>query len=209
MTTKRAISYISALCLAIAIIIIVPTKLNSSGAILRQILIPKNGQILRALFTPEDDIRQTIIAMINSEKKAIQIATYFFTDTNIANALIYAKKQNNVDISIIIDPSHVTKCPHTQVYRLYKAGIPIYVFEIKNKDGIFHHKILAFTQNIDEKALLVTGSFNLTRTAQDANYENMLITDNPEINQKYTDQLAYLRKKSLPLDKFIKKHHIH
>lgn len=206
MNLRRTYSYIITLIGVIIILIVAPHHTNSSANFLRQILIPKDGQILRALFTPQDDVRQTIIELINNEQKAIQIAIYFFTDTTIANALIHAKNQRNIRVEIITDHSHAIKCPNTQIYRLYKAGIPVFIFEITNKDGIFHHKFMRFEQNIFNKTLLLTGSFNLTKMAQDHNYENILITDNLEITDQYDQQFASLKTKSKTLDKFIKKH---
>jgi phosphatidylserine/phosphatidylglycerophosphate/cardiolipin synthase-like enzyme len=208
MRLRRVFSYMITLVCAIIILIAIPNQIDSSAQFLRQILIPKDGQILRALFTPQDDIRQTIVSLINNEQKAIQIAIYFFTDVTIANALIHAKRKKEIDISIIVDPAHATKCPHTQIYRLRKAGIPVHVFEILSKDGIFHHKFMRFERNLDDKTFLLTGSFNLTRTAQEYNWENVIITDNFDISDKYYKQFNYLKTKSQTLDQFIKKQRI-
>ena len=208
MRLRHKISYLLTVIGFIAIFIAIPNRIDSSANFLRQILIPKDGRIIRALFTPQDDVRQTIIALINSEQKSIQIATYFFTDVTIANAIIHAKNKNDIKVSIIVDPSHVLKCPHTQIYRLYKARIPVNVFKIPNENGIFHHKFMRFEQNIYNKTLLLTGSFNLTKMAQENNWENVLITDDLDISAQYSKQFATLKTKSIPLEQFIKKHRI-
>lgn len=207
MTVRRAFSYILTLTCALIILIAIPNQIDSPSHFLRQILTPKNGHILQALFSPQDDIRQAIIALINSEQKAIKIAIYFFTDLSIANALIHAKQKKGIDVSVIVDPSHVTKCPHTQIYRLYKAGIPIYIFKTA-KEGIFHHKFIYFERNLDDKTFLVTGSFNLTKTAQEYNCENVIITNHTDISEQYRKQFAYLKTNTKNLEQFIKKHRI-
>lgn len=208
MTPRRAFSYMLTLACAIIILIAVPNHIDSSAQFLRQILVVNDGHITRALFTPHDNIRQTIIALINNEKKAIQIAIYFFTDVTIANALIHAKQKNELDIDVIVDPTHANKCDHTQIYRLRKAGIAVHVFDDLEKGGIFHHKFIHFARNLDDKTLLLTGSFNLTRTAQEYNRENVIITDNAKIADQYFKQFNYLKTKSQTLDQFIKKHRI-
>ena len=72
MTPKRAIGYATLLGSLIFALISIPANTNSAAAFLHHMLRPgRNGQILRALFTPQDDIRQTIIALIKNEKKAI------------------------------------------------------------------------------------------------------------------------------------------
>jgi phosphatidylserine/phosphatidylglycerophosphate/cardiolipin synthase-like enzyme len=205
MKTNRIVSYVIILTSAICILVSLQVKTNSASHFLRQVLIPKNGQILRAMFTPQDNIRQTIINLIKSEKKAIKVAAFYFTDQAIAEALMNSKK---ISIEIITDHKHVAACPHTKIYELYKAGIPIHVFENMNKYGIFHHKFLFFKENIDDKTILLTGSFNLTSMAQDQNQENVIITDNPDITSSYLNQFNELKKKSQPLERFIKKHRI-
>ena len=44
--------------------------------------------------------------------------------------------------------------------------------------------------------------------AQDQNQENVIITDNPDITSSYLNQFNELKKKSQPLERFIKKHRI-
>jgi len=203
MFTKKTIAYILTLVVTILLLISLPIHTSPSRRFLAQILVPKNGQILRALFSPKDDIRQTIISLINSETHAIKVASYFFTDTNIANALINAHHKA-VDIQVIIDQKHLETCEHTKIFDLYKAGIKIAVFQNQNKYGIFHHKFIWFANNFNQKNLLLTGSFNFTSAAQEQNQENIIITDNNEITSSYLNQFNFLKKQTFPLNKFIK-----
>src|SRR3990167_3410031 len=119
MLTKKTISYLLTLAIAILLLVNIPIQTNCYRRFLTQILVPKNGQILRALFSPKDNIRQTIISLINSETKAIKVASYFFTDANIANALITAHR-NAINIQIITDQKHLENCEHTKIFDLYK-----------------------------------------------------------------------------------------
>lgn len=203
MLTKKTITYIITLFAALLLLVNLPTQTNSSIRFLHQILVPKNGQILKALFSPKDDIRQTIISLINSEQQAIKIASYFFTDHTIANALIQAHS-NAIDIEIITDQKHLESCPHTKIFELYKAKIPVVVFQNQNKYGIFHHKFIWFAKNFSDTPILITGSFNFTSAAQDQNQENVIITNHPDITSSYLKQFGTLKKQTRPISKFIK-----
>ena len=60
---------------------------------------------------------------------------------------------------------------------MYCAGVPVL------QDGnprTFHHKVLIIDKNI-----VVTGSFNFSRNADESNDENVIIIQNPEIAAEY------------------------
>lgn len=204
MISKKSMSYLTILSCSILLLVSIPVHTNSPQKFLTQILTPKNGQILKALFTPKDDIRQTVINLIKNEKKAIKLAVYFFTDNHMANSLIDAHNRE-IKVEIITDAKHVETCSHTKIFELARAGIPVYVFENKNKYGIFHHKFMYCECNLAQAPILLTGSFNFTTMAQEQNQENVIITDNSDINTSFLNQFNFLKhNQTIPLSKFIK-----
>lgn len=203
MQIKKTGTYIVTLLAALLLLVNLPTHSNSSIRFLHQILKPENGLILRALFSPKDDIRQTIINLIDNEQQAIKIASYFFTDSAIANALIKAHKKA-VDIQIITDQKHLETCPHTKIFDLYKNNINIAVFKNQTKGGIFHHKFIWFAQNFTDQPILITGSFNFTSAAQEQNQENVIISNDLKITSSYLEHFLDLKQQSQPISKFIK-----
>jgi phosphatidylserine/phosphatidylglycerophosphate/cardiolipin synthase-like enzyme len=207
MLTKKTITYLLTLVITILLLVNLPIHTNSSVRLLRQILTTKNGQILHAFFSPHDNIRETIVNLIENEQSAIKVASYFFTDDKIAKALINAH-QRAVSIEIITDQKHLETCPHTKIFELSRAGIKIVVFQNQNKYGIFHHKFIWFANNFNNAPMLTTGSFNFTSAAQEQNQENVIITDSPDITAKYLTQFSKLQTQSQPISKFIKKHNL-
>ena len=202
---KKISIYLFILSCTILLLFVIPaTHTGLEKRFLSQILIPKNGLILRALFSPQDDIRKTIVGLINNEQQAIKMAIYFFTENQIANALMQAKKRG-VQVELIVDQKHLETCPHTKIYELNNAGISTYVFQNKSKYGIFHHKFMCCAKNLDDQHFLSTGSFNFTSMAQEQNQENIIITNDHDINQQYLKQFDHLKQQSILLSKFIKK----
>ena len=102
---------------------------------------------------------------ISQAKKEILVQAYSFTSAPIANALTSAKKRG-VKIEAVLDKSQKRE-KYTAADFIAHAGIPVF---IDNKHAIAHNKVI-----IIDKATLITGSFNFTKAAEEANAENLLI----------------------------------
>lgn len=153
------------------------------------------GSIKCALFTTSYDITQMIVDLINNEKKSIKCAMYIITDLRIALALIKAKERG-VQIEIITDnQGHSNK--FSKIPLLKKHGINIYVDgTINSKEftqALMHNKFTLFEQNIDDKSLIASGSFNFTKNAQAKNKENILILDDKYIYNSYKNEFNILK----------------
>lgn len=62
---------------------------------------------------------------------------------------------------------------------LANAGIPTY---IDDRHAISHNKIM-----IIDRAIVITGSFNFTKAAEEKNAENLLIISSKELARFYLD----------------------
>ncbi len=177
---------------------------------LSKILI-KNNCIKHALFSPRDNIRQYIIELIKNEQKEIKIAIYSFSDKYIMQELIKAKKRN-VKIDIILDSSNLYDRPE-KIFALYNNGINLSVFNTsalmkkksKSKKSLLplmHHKFIIFEKNINNKSILLTGSFNLTYSANVLNCENIVILDDVLLLELYNSEFNNIKKNSSPLENY-------
>jgi phosphatidylserine/phosphatidylglycerophosphate/cardiolipin synthase-like enzyme len=147
-----------------------------------------------ALFAPDDRPKNKLIELITAAKKKIYAAVYMFTEKGIAAALIDAK-QRGVDVRMVVDPTS-TANQYGQAFELQKNKIPVFVFDTKQ-----HHatnaRVRAFAPLMHNKFAVVdgvvwTGSFNWTQSANSRNQENVIITDDKSICQKYEQQFAVL-----------------
>ncbi|CCF78461.1 cardiolipin synthase [Wolbachia endosymbiont of Onchocerca ochengi] len=127
-------------------------------------------------FSPEEDCTTPIINEIDRSKESILVQEYTFTLETVADALIKAKKRG-VDVKVILDKSQLYS-KYSVINELSAGGIPVW---IDDKPKIAHNKIII----IDDQRV-ITGSFNLSRTAEKGNAENLLIIeDYPELIQQY------------------------
>ncbi len=86
-------------------------------------------------------------------------------------------KERGVDVKVVLDKSQLHS-KYSVISELFSNGIPIW---IDNKPKIAHNKVI-----IVDNQKVITGSFNLSKTAEKGNAENLLIIENyPELVQQY------------------------
>jgi phosphatidylserine/phosphatidylglycerophosphate/cardiolipin synthase-like enzyme len=128
-------------------------------------------------FSPNGGCTETIVNQIEAAKSEILVQAYSFTSIPIAKALINAHKRG-VKVEVILDKSQKSE-RYTSATFLKNAGVPTY---IDDKHAIAHNKIM-----IIDKEIVITGSFNFTKAAEEKNAENLLIIKNPELAKIYID----------------------
>lgn len=126
---------------------------------------PEKEPSLDVLFSPDGGCQDRIIAEIKKAKKRIRVQMYMFTSKEIADALADAKK-HGVDCEIMVDKSQ-EKMTYGRLPVLNRAGVSLLV---DAEHEIANNKIML----IDDDVIL-TGSYNYTKAAEDKNAENLLI----------------------------------
>lgn len=156
----------------------------------------------RVLFSPDDDIANELIALMNHEKKSIHVAIFTFTDKRIAQALIDAHNRG-VAVEVVADTAYL-RDQYSKIPLLQEHAIPVFTYNphykgarAKKKEqlGIMHHKFIIFEQNIDNQTIVVFGSYNLTRSANLYNQEHVVISNNQEVIVPFKRQFELLKKR--------------
>lgn len=118
---------------------------------------------------------QTIVTELNAAKESVLVQAYSFTSVPIAKALVDAHKRG-VKIQVILDKSQRTE-KYSSATFLKNAEIPTF---IDDKHAIAHNKVMV----IDGK-VVITGSFNFTKAAEESNAENLLVIRDAGLAEKY------------------------
>ncbi|HBR70903.1 TPA: hypothetical protein DIC20_05085 [Candidatus Dependentiae bacterium] len=140
-----------------------------------------DGSILKAFFTPHDNLEEQLCAHIANEQKEICIMVYYITDPFIIDALKKAQKRD-VKVTIIIDYWWATHNKNS----LEKHTSDIQIHACKPlKGGVMHHKFVLFKSNLRNKPLIWSGSFNLSKRSQSSNDENIIVSNDIELYQQY------------------------
>lgn len=131
-------------------------------------------------FTPGEDCTNLVVTEVAGAKREILVQAYSFTSVPILAAL-KAAHARGVAVEVIVDKSSARQSKSGSRYSaaayLANAGIPVWV---DTTVAIAHNKVMV----IDGK-MVITGSFNFTKAAQDRNAENLLVLDDPALAAQY------------------------
>jgi len=139
-----------------------------------------NGTVnVEVYFSPKGGCTAAAVKEIDKAKKSIKVQAYSFTSIPIAKALVDAHKRG-VDVKVVLDRGQRGE-KATVSRSLIDNGIVVLFDE---KHAIAHNKIIL----IDNK-VLITGSFNFSKAAEESNAENMLVFDglSPSLESKYSE----------------------
>ena len=134
---------------------------------------------VQVFFSPRGGAQDALVATIGQAKDSIFVQAYSFTSAPIAKALVDAAKRG-VKIEAILDKSQRSE-RYTGATFLRNEGIPVY---IDDKHAIAHNKVM-----IIDGSIVVTGSFNFTKAAEEKNAENLLIIQNKDLAKIYMNNL--------------------
>jgi phosphatidylserine/phosphatidylglycerophosphate/cardiolipin synthase-like enzyme len=136
--------------------------------------IPQGVQVY---FSPEGGCTDAVVNALNHATNSVYVQAYSFTSAPIARALVDAH-QRKVNVRVILDDSQRSE-KYTEADFLEHYGIPPL---IDAKHAIAHNKIMIIDQGI-----VITGSFNFTKSAEEKNAENLLVINDPVLAQKYLE----------------------
>lgn len=133
-----------------------------------QPLIYFNSTIIENYFCPEDNCKQHIINVLEKANNSIYFMVSSFTDKEIAQIL--NEKSKKIIVKGLMDDLQAQN-----KWSVYDA--------IKNFTKLIsslHNKVLIIDNNV-----VITGSYNPTKNADEKNDENILIIHDPEIAKTY------------------------
>ncbi len=136
-----------------------------------------NNTPAQVYFSPNGGCTNAIVRELRKARQEILVQAYSFTSKEIAKALVDAHKRG-VKTEIILDKSNRSKKYSAGDFTAH-MGIPTY---IDSAHSIAHNKII-----IIDKEIVITGSFNFTKAAEDKNAENLLIIKSKDLGQRYID----------------------
>ncbi len=143
--------------------------------------IPPRKRLSQSFFGPQDNLLSKVLKIIEEAQGTIEVAAFALTDNRIANHLIDAHKRG-VKVCIIMDSSNM-KNNHSKSQKLINHGITVLRYEPSlrpnykknNYEPLMHLKWII----TDDR--LITGSANLTRSAQSGdNVDSITIFECPE-----------------------------
>ena len=142
-------------------------------------------------FSPHGGCKNSVIDEIKNAKTEILVAMYYFTDNDITNEVCKSKKKG-VNIRVVLDKSQKMG-KYNKSIKLVENNIPV---RYDTRDGLMHNKFAVIDDTV-----LVTGSFNWTRSADEKNRENIMVIKNPEVAKIFSNEFEKIWKASVDAEK--------
>lgn len=160
-------------------------RVEEISRIIDQALVGRFTTLAEVYFNPGEECLQGILRLFKHVKDSVDICVFTITDDRIAEA-IYQGYKRGQSIRIITDDRKIN-APGSDIVKIAHAGIPV---KIDHANEHMHHKFAVFDCRI-----LITGSFNWTRSASTGNHENLLITDDPRLVKPFCREFERLWRK--------------
>jgi phosphatidylserine/phosphatidylglycerophosphate/cardiolipin synthase-like enzyme len=117
------------------------------------------------------------VQALDNAKSTVFVQAYSFTSEPIAEALVRAHGRG-VEVQAILDRSQRTQ-KYTAADLLIRGDILVL---IDASHAIAHNKVMIIDNDV-----VVTGSFNFTKAAEERNAENLLIIRSKELAARYVN----------------------
>ena len=152
------------------------------------VTVPAQGTI-EVAFSPPGGATSAIVQAIGEAKQRVWVQAYSFTSAPIAKAVLSAAKRG-VEVKVVLDKSQRTQ-KYSVADFFANQGVPVY---IDDQHAIAHNKVMVI-----DSGTLITGSFNFSKAAEQANAENLLIfRGSPALQQLYAGNFRFHLSHSTP-----------
>ncbi|MBM4314346.1 MAG: phospholipase D family protein [Deltaproteobacteria bacterium] len=141
---------------------------------------------IEVYFSPQSGSTTAIVQEIDRARSEVLVQAYSFTSSPIARALLKAHRRG-IRVEVILDKSQKNHRYSSFVF-LANARIPTY---IDAEHAIAHNKIILI-----DRSVVITGSFNFTKAAEEKNAENLLIIRSKELTKRYLENWLHHRNHS-------------
>jgi phosphatidylserine/phosphatidylglycerophosphate/cardiolipin synthase-like enzyme len=138
---------------------------------------PSIPQSVQVYFSPHGGATEAVVDALDHATNSIFVQAYSFTSAPIAKALVDAYRRG-VSVHVILDASQRTE-KYSEADFLQHSEIPTL---IDAQHAIAHNKII-----IVDDYLVLTGSFNFTKAAEEKNAENLLVINDPSLAKRYLE----------------------
>ena len=136
--------------------------------------IPQGVQVF---FSPHGGATEAVVGALGQATNSVLVQAYSFTSAPIARALVEAQRRG-VKVQVILDKSQRTE-KYSEADFLKHEAVPTL---IDAQHAIAHNKVMVL-----DGFVVLTGSFNFTKAAEENNAENLLVINDAVLAKRYTE----------------------
>jgi len=138
-----------------------------------------NGTRIETYFSPDDGVLTILYNLLSQADESIYFLAFSFTSNELGE-IVRTQAGNGLDIKGVMDKEQVASNTGTEYDPFLQAGLDV---RIDGNDGQMHHKVFVVDQEI-----VVIGSYNFSRAAEERNDENIIIVYNDDIAEFFVEE---------------------
>jgi len=138
------------------------------------------GVAVENYFSPVDEVMEKLVAYVQAAKQSIHFYAFTYTHADLSAAMI-ARANVGVDVQGIIENRGASQ---GALVPLFCAQLPV---KTDGNKYTMHHKVI-----IIDGQIVITGSFNFTKSADEANDDNILVIHNAAVAKLYEQEYQRL-----------------
>lgn len=148
-----------------------------------------NGVQVETYFSPDDNVANRLTALVNQAQDEVLFMAFSFTSDPLSEALI-GLVNRGVRVAGVMEESQYYSNIGSEYDRFRNAGIDV---RLDGNERNMHHKVM-----IIDESIVVTGSYNFSRSAEERNDENVLIIYNTQLAQQFLNEFDRVYNKAQP-----------
>ncbi len=135
-----------------------------------------DGIAIETYFSPDDGVAARLVELLQGAQESIRFLAYSFTSDEIAQAM-RDRHAAGVTVKGVMDDSQVKSNQGTEFDLFVQSGLDV---RRDGNKGLMHHKVIVI-----DRAIVVTGSYNFTASAENRNDENLVVIFSPELAELF------------------------
>lgn len=140
------------------------------------------GVPLEVHFAPEDRVLERLLQLLHSAEHSVHFLAFTFTSDALADAMLHLAEEG-IEVAGVLEAAGADGLG-SEFERLHRAGLDL---RLDGNPNNMHHKVLLIDGRI-----VVTGSYNFSRSAEERNDENVLIVFDSQLAAAYEQEFQRL-----------------
>jgi len=143
---------------------------------------PKTKRLSEVWFSPGGGCGRRVAGLVDGARSTLEVCVFTITHDRISRSL-HAAHQRGIKLRIISDDAKALDMG-SDLPALAESGVPV---AVDDSPAHMHHKFA-----IVDRRVVLTGSFNWTRSAAEQNQENLVVTDDPSLGRRFSREFERL-----------------
>ncbi len=148
-----------------------------------------DGTEIQTFFSPDDGVLKTIAPLLQNAQQSIHFLAYSFTSNELGD-ILRQQHESGLTVQGVMEAEQVKSNQGTEYDPFQQADMQV---RLDGNEGQMHHKVFIIDEHI-----VILGSYNFSRAAEERNDETILIIDNAEIAQQYLQEFKRVWEQAQP-----------